>query len=300
MSDASTNTSQQFQNGGVIPADLVGQNAVNKTYVDQQDAAIQQSVNTVSTSLAQHKVGTNNEHLIATNQYAGFMSVDDKTKMDTVSFNAQKNQNAFSAVNNIGAKKEADTLTIQAGTGITVSTEPTTNKLTITATGTAAPGPHASTHLPGGADELFSQFTIDAWNNAEQRAKNYADQNFVKVIGTQLIELGLVGSNTAQPALIDFHSGATYADFDFRIISTGGQGFNGGADVEFIGYTIKFTTAAGEIRMANLYGMLSGNGNPEGAINAIPGSVYRNMLGGANNTFFVKESGNGNTGWKAK
>lgn len=41
-------------------------------------------------------------------------------------------------------------------------------------------------------------------------------------------------------------------------------------------------------------------GSPEGAVTAVPGSTCRNTAGGANVTFFVKESGTGNTGWIAK
>ncbi|MEJ0093826.1 MAG: hypothetical protein WDN46_10385 [Methylocella sp.] len=43
-----------------------------------------------------------------------------------------------------------------------------------------------------------------------------------------------------------------------------------------------------------------GAGSPEGVITAPPGSTYVNTSGGAGSTFFVKESGEGNTGWQAK
>src|SRR5687768_2426891 len=42
-----------------------------------------------------------------------------------------------------------------------------------------------------------------------------------------------------------------------------------------------------------------GNGSPEGVVTAIPGGTYRNLLGGAGTTFWLKESGIGNTGWVA-
>ncbi|MMZ48455.1 hypothetical protein D1872_101250 [compost metagenome] len=47
----------------------------------------------------------------------------------------------------------------------------------------------------------------------------------------------------------------------------------------------------------NLY---SGNGSPEGVVSAPVGSLYRRWDGGANTTLYVKQSGNGNTGWAAK
>lgn len=43
-----------------------------------------------------------------------------------------------------------------------------------------------------------------------------------------------------------------------------------------------------------------GAGSPEGVVTAPPGSTYRNTSGGAVTSFYVKESGTGNTGWIAK
>jgi hypothetical protein len=45
---------------------------------------------------------------------------------------------------------------------------------------------------------------------------------------------------------------------------------------------------------------LDGNGSPEGVVTAVQGSTYRRRDGGANTSFYVKESGTGNTGWVAK
>lgn len=44
----------------------------------------------------------------------------------------------------------------------------------------------------------------------------------------------------------------------------------------------------------------SGAGSPEGSITASPGALWTNTSGGAGTTLYVKESGNGNTGWVAK
>lgn len=44
----------------------------------------------------------------------------------------------------------------------------------------------------------------------------------------------------------------------------------------------------------------AGNGTPEGAIAAYKGSIFMRLDGGANTTFYVKETGTGNTGWAAK
>ncbi len=47
-------------------------------------------------------------------------------------------------------------------------------------------------------------------------------------------------------------------------------------------------------------GIERGTGTPNGAITAVPGSLYLNESGGAGTTLYVKESGTGNTGWVAK
>ncbi|TKH35950.1 phage tail protein [Paenibacillus polymyxa] len=47
---------------------------------------------------------------------------------------------------------------------------------------------------------------------------------------------------------------------------------------------------------ANLF---SGNGSPEGAVSAPVGSLYRRLDGYAGETLYIKESGTGNTGWRA-
>jgi hypothetical protein len=43
-----------------------------------------------------------------------------------------------------------------------------------------------------------------------------------------------------------------------------------------------------------------GAGSPEGVVTAPIGAVYHNTTGGAGTSFYVKESGTGNTGWVAK
>ena len=45
---------------------------------------------------------------------------------------------------------------------------------------------------------------------------------------------------------------------------------------------------------------LEGSGTPEGAVTAPVGSTFRRSDGGASTSFYVKESGTGNTGWVAK
>jgi len=44
----------------------------------------------------------------------------------------------------------------------------------------------------------------------------------------------------------------------------------------------------------------SGSGDPNSTVTAVPGSLYMNSAGGADESLWVKESGSGNTGWVAK
>lgn len=44
----------------------------------------------------------------------------------------------------------------------------------------------------------------------------------------------------------------------------------------------------------------SGAGSPEGVLSAVVGSIWLRTDGGANTTFYIKETGSGNTGWVAK
>lgn len=47
-------------------------------------------------------------------------------------------------------------------------------------------------------------------------------------------------------------------------------------------------------------GLLQGTGTPEGAVTATVGSIFMRSDGGAATSFYIKESGTGNTGWVAK
>lgn len=82
------------------------------------------------------------------------LSEADRDKLDGIEAGAEPNQNAFAQVNNVVAASESDTLTIAGGTGITISTNPTTKTVTVTATGEATPGPHGSSHDPDGSDPI--------------------------------------------------------------------------------------------------------------------------------------------------
>jgi hypothetical protein len=59
---------------------------------------------------------------------------------------------------------------------------------------------------------------------------------------------------------------------------------------------------SGPIRWSSSTGPLAtfGSGTPEGAVTAPVGSTYQRTDGGAGTSFYVKESGTGNTGWVGK
>ncbi|MCE5169419.1 hypothetical protein LQV63_08850 [Paenibacillus profundus] len=75
-------------------------------------------------------------------------------KLDGIEEGAEVNQNSFAQVNDILAADKTDAITIKGGIGITVTTNPSTKEVTVTATGDATPGKHAETHLPGGTDVI--------------------------------------------------------------------------------------------------------------------------------------------------
>ncbi|MEK3796106.1 hypothetical protein MKX42_30655 [Paenibacillus sp. FSL R7-0204] len=78
----------------------------------------------------------------------------EKTKLSEIEAKAEVNQNAFAVINTLIASAKSDTVTFEGGTGITISVNTATKKVTWTATGTATPGAHASSHLPGGSDPI--------------------------------------------------------------------------------------------------------------------------------------------------
>jgi hypothetical protein len=77
---------------------------------------------------------------VATQTAEGLMSAEDKTKLDGIATGAQSNQNAFSNVavgsTTISADNVTDTLTLVAGSNITLTPDTTNDQITIAATDT--------------------------------------------------------------------------------------------------------------------------------------------------------------------
>lgn len=82
--------------------------------------------------------------------------------------------------------------------------------------------------------------------------------------------------------------------------ASGGADFGSQGDDARIAATGYLRVDTQGIRYSNGVLSLSGNGTPEGAVTAPVGSDYRRLDGGASTSYYVKESGSGNTGWVAK
>ena len=105
-------------------------------------------------------------------------------------------------------------------------------------------------------------------------------------------------------------TGSIYDLFrDFAGNTLGSFGFTSGASWQLAlanavpDHDIALTTeGVGKInirRGSAIANVIVGSGSPEGAVSAVVGSIYMRTNGGASTTLYLKESGSGNTGWKA-
>jgi hypothetical protein len=90
----------------------------------------------------------------ASTSSAGLMSTSDKSKLDGIASGAEVNQNAFSNVvvgsTTIAADSKTDTLTLTAGSNITLTPNATNDSITISASGSSYSLPLASNRTRGG------------------------------------------------------------------------------------------------------------------------------------------------------
>jgi len=70
--------------------------------------------------------------------------------------------------------------------------------------------------------------------------------------------------------------------------------------LEFGKTNAKFQAVNIKLRNDTGFGIFTGAGTPEGSVSADVGSTFMRTDGGAGTSFYVKESGTGNTGWVAK
>lgn len=90
----------------------------------------------------------------ASTSSAGLMSASDKSKLNDIASGAEVNQNAFSNVvvgsTTIAADSKTDTLTLTAGSNITLTPNATNDSITISASGSSYSLPLASNNTRGG------------------------------------------------------------------------------------------------------------------------------------------------------
>ncbi|GIP53096.1 hypothetical protein [Paenibacillus vini] len=67
---------------------------------------------------------------------------------------AAENKSVITQINDLAASSPSTSVNIVGGTGILVESVAETNEIKVTATGTALPGEHASTHLTNGSDPI--------------------------------------------------------------------------------------------------------------------------------------------------
>ncbi len=109
-----------------------------------------------------------------------------------------------------------------------------------------------------------------------------------------------LGNNTSQELHVYQLDGTSYANIYGRNITAETSRY-----IQWSNRTNLLSPADGQMRMANAAEtqtmlFVVGSGTPEGVVTATVGSVYFRTNGGAGTSFYVKESGSGNTGWVGK
>lgn len=133
----------------------------------------------------------------ATISSSGLMSADDKTKLDNavdklngIANGAQVNQNAFSNITDgtttIAADSTTDTLTLAAGSNISLSLDATNDKVTISATNTTYDAAGSSLGLvKSGGDVTISNGVITVKDDSHNHT-NYAQSSTVTSISNKV------------------------------------------------------------------------------------------------------------------
>lgn len=203
-----------------------------------------------------------------------------------------------------------DTLTIEGSTGITISTNPSQKKVTITATGTSTPGPHGPSHNNDGADPI-----PDLQNLTNEFDAHKADEANPHNVTSEQINTLPNDSMQASDTYDQYPNGVTVVSY-FSGIDQGfpaqhgtlstfrGRGQVAYTRQEFVQNNPfrkwERAWAAGPGQWYDWVESVStdvikyGSGSPEGVVAASPGSLYRRIDTGE---LWVKKTGAGNTGW---
>lgn len=136
------------------------------------------------------------------------------------------------------------------------------------------------------------------------RKANWISLNSVSYGGTGV---ALDVDTTTRPLKLDncfTQSGSTLSVGGLTKIFDSGQSSIGGTTSPFVYYDnltgSTNTSVASPLQIGTGSSIYSGSGTPEGAVTAPVGSIYLRTNGGAATSFYVKESGAGNTGWVGK
>lgn len=130
-----------------------------------------------------------------------------------------------------------------------------------------------------------------------------------------------IGSDTPNTGAFTTITATTSGTFDGTIVSDDSVVFSQSSITDYIGH-LEYDTlsvnrdhrfyAGGALRLSfdmndgdiinalTSSGIYFGSASPEGGQTAGVGSIYLRSGGGASTSFYVKESGTGNTGWVAK
>lgn len=145
-------------------------------------------------------------------------------------------------------------------------------------------------------------------------------ENHIEIIGysdTGAAEQDLIIKPSVDAAIVTIQGGDESGGTDAgKVVIKGGDGTSGSADGD-----VEITTSAGDvvitsknivlasvatdgngIRLGSTTGpsILYGTGSPEGVYTGAVSSTFHRTDGGASTSYYVKESGSGNTGWVAK
>lgn len=197
-------------------------------------------------------------------------------------------KNAFSKVASPGratveSEDKEDTLTLEAGTGIAITTDPAQKKVTIWTQGTSAPGPHGETHNHDGSDPIPDlQDLIDEF--AAHQAETAADDVHGLLSGGKIIEES--GSN-ANGEYIRFADGTQICT---RIVEMDLSTRDGNWRYSVVGGGVSIEWAASFTQRPSC--SFSLQQNPYGGAGTSNNTVFSNMFIGAssNSTAYIAGS----------
>lgn len=169
---------------------------------------------------------TDTTYSVATTSANGLMSASDKTKLDGVASGAEVNQNAFSNISvgdtTIAADSETDTLTLTAGSNVTLTPNATSDTVTIAATDT--------TYSVITSDDVSNQTTYPRTITGAALATylaTKADRTSPALVGTPTAPTAAEGTNTTQIATTAFVKTAVESAV------AGGAAYQGAVDGTF-------------------------------------------------------------------